>query len=404
MREDLAISVSGLGKSYKIFHRDAHATTAAEAVMRKLRHPTKRQRHDTVRALEDVNFDVPWGEALGILGRNGSGKSTLLKILTRISSPTTGRIEIKGRIGSLLEIGTGFHPELTGRENVYLNGSLLGMRRSAIRSRFDEIVAFADVERFLDTQVKRYSSGMYVRLAFAVAAHLDADILAVDEVLAVGDLAFQAKCIQKMREVSTQGRCVLYVSHQLQTVSALCSSAIYLDRGHLSYAGEVEEALARYRQSFQSGSEQALAEASRRGGSGEVRFDSVWVDEEALIPADPKEIHFKIRGNGASSGSCFVRAEIRNDQGILVCQCDSRLVGATWDCAQGGEGTLTIRGPWLVPGLYSVDFLLYKTELLDAWSPACSFHVVADLPYDGYADTSAYEYGTALAEFEYKIQ
>ncbi len=404
MRDDLAISVSHLGKSYKIFHTDAHATTAAEAVMRKLRHPTARQSHELVQALDDVSFDVPWGEALGILGRNGSGKSTLLKLLTRVSSPTAGRIDIKGRIGSLLEIGTGFHPELTGRENVYLNGSLLGMRRAAIRKHFDEIIAFADVERFLDTQVKRYSSGMYVRLAFAVAAHLDADILAVDEVLAVGDLAFQAKCIQKMREVSTQGRCVLYVSHQLQTVSALCSSAIYLDRGHLSYTGEVEEALTRYRQSFQSGSEQALAEASRRGGTGEVRFDSVWVDDEALNPAAPKQIHFRIRGNDAASGSCYIRAEVRNDEGVLICQCDSRLVGAIWECAQGGEGTLTIRGPWFVPGLYSVDVLLFKSELLDAWTSACSFHVVTDLPYEGYADSAAYEYGAALAEFEYKVQ
>ncbi len=403
MDDSLAISVSGLSKTYRIVHRDQKATTAAEAIVRRLRHPARRPDHELVRALDDVNFEVPWGEALGILGRNGSGKSTLLKVLTRISAPTTGRIEMRGRVGSLLEIGTGFHPELTGRENIYLNGSLLGMRRSAIRARFDDIVAFAGVERFLDTQVKRYSSGMYVRLAFAVAAHLDADILAVDEVLAVGDLAFQAKCIEKMREVSTQGSCVLYVSHQLQTVSSLCTSALYLDRGRLSYAGEVEEALEHYRRSFQTGSEQAVAESSRRRGNGKLRFESARSEAEAFQPAETKVLRFRIRGNTSAQGQCYVRAEIRNDQGIIVSQCDSRLVGVTWVCAEGGEGTLAIRGPWMVPGLYSVDLLLFDTELLDAWTPACSFHVLAELPYTGYADSSAFEHGTTLAEFDFKL-
>ena len=187
-----------------------------------------------------MTFDVSWGEVVGIIGRNGAGKSTLLKIINRITAPTAGRIELGGRVGSLLEVGTGFHPELTGRENVYLNGTLLGMRRKEIKERFDAIVDFAGTEKFLDTQVKRYSTGMYIRLAFAVAAHLDSEILVVDEVLAVGDSDFQAKCLRKMREVARDGRTVLLVSHQLQTVSDLCSSALYFESGRLVLHGTVE--------------------------------------------------------------------------------------------------------------------------------------------------------------------
>ena len=198
-------------------------------------------------ALKDVNFEVKRGEVVGIIGRNGAGKSTLLKILSRITEPSDGRVEIKGRVASLLEVGTGFHPELTGRENIYLNGAILGMTRAEIRRKFDEIVAFAEVERFLDTPVKRYSSGMYVRLAFAVAAHLEPEILIVDEVLAVGDAEFQKKCLGKMKKAAAgQGRTVLFVSHSMSAVSALCHRGIVLHRGRLLFDGLVEDALARY--------------------------------------------------------------------------------------------------------------------------------------------------------------
>src|SRR6187401_430063 len=189
-------------------------------------------------ALKDVSFDIRRGEVAGIIGRNGAGKSTLLKILSRITEPTKGRIEIDGRVASLLEVGTGFHPELTGRENIFLNGAILGMTRAEIRTKFDEIVAFAEVEKFLDTPVKRYSSGMYVRLAFAVAAHLEPEILVVDEVLAVGDAEFQKKCLDKMDDVSRGGRTILFVSHNMQAITRLCSRCILLDKGRVLMDGE----------------------------------------------------------------------------------------------------------------------------------------------------------------------
>ncbi len=196
--------------------------------------------------MKDVSFEVHKGEVVGIIGRNGAGKSTLLKILSRITEPTTGRAVIHGRVGSLLEVGTGFHPELTGRENIYLNGAILGMRRAEIDRRFDEIVAFSEIERFLDTPVKRYSSGMYVRLAFAVAAHLEPEVLIVDEVLAVGDAAFQKKCLGKMGDVAGEGRTVIFVSHNMAAIARLCRRALLLEDGAVRYEGYSEEATAQY--------------------------------------------------------------------------------------------------------------------------------------------------------------
>ena len=201
---------------------------------------------DYVWALRDINFNVKKGEVLGIIGKNGAGKSTLLKILSKITQPTTGSIKIKGRVASLLEVGTGFHPELSGRENVFQNGAIMGMTKSEIRSKFDEIVAFSGVERYIDTPVKRYSSGMYVRLAFAVAAHLEPEILIIDEVLAVGDAEFQKKCLGKMKDVSSQGRTVLFVSHNLQAVSNLCTTGLFLEHGNTAYLGGIEECIKKY--------------------------------------------------------------------------------------------------------------------------------------------------------------
>ena len=203
-------------------------------------------------ALKDVSFEVKQGERVGIIGRNGAGKSTLLKILSRIVTPTKGRITIEGRLASLLEVGTGFHPELTGRENIFLNGSILGMSKAEIRKKFDEIVAFAEVENFLDTPVKRYSSGMYVRLAFAVAAHLEPEILVVDEVLAVGDAQFQRKCLGKMNDVSKEGRTILFVSHNMEAVQKLCTKGILLDKGTLITEGSIDSVVKKYAEVFSS--------------------------------------------------------------------------------------------------------------------------------------------------------
>ncbi len=246
---ELAVSIRELGKNYRIVHKSREHVTLVEALLHRVCHPFEREESETFWALRDVNFDVKRGEVVGIVGRNGAGKSTLLKILSRITEPTTGVVDLYGRTGSLLEVGTGFHKELTGRENIYLNGSILGMKRREIERHFDAIVDFSGVEKFLDTPVKRYSSGMYVRLAFAVAAHLEPEILIVDEVLAVGDMAFQKKCLGKMQDVAGEGRTVLFISHNMPTVVRLCSRALLLEEGRLILDATPQEVVDRYAQS-----------------------------------------------------------------------------------------------------------------------------------------------------------
>jgi lipopolysaccharide transport system ATP-binding protein len=253
------ITVENLGKYYKLGRSPEQYQSLRDTLTRQVRRMrrglvNKRRSNasldDGFWALNDVSFAVNQGDRLGIIGRNGAGKSTLLKILSRITEPTTGRIGIRGRVASLLEVGTGFHPELSGRENIFLNGAILGMGKAEIRRKFDEIVAFSEIEKFLDTPVKRYSSGMYVRLAFAVAAHLEPEILVVDEVLAVGDMAFQKKCLGKMEEVGKSGRTVLFVSHHLATVERLCTRSLLLNQGQLMFYGSTHEGLKQYVDSF----------------------------------------------------------------------------------------------------------------------------------------------------------
>ena len=249
--DEVVIRVEHLAKRYQLGER-AKYRTIRDALSNLFARPAKtsasgaKATSNEFWALNDVSFDVHQGEVLGIIGRNGAGKSTLLKILSRITEPTRGKIEITGRVGSLLEVGTGFHAELTGRENIYLNGAILGMSQREIARKFDEIIAFSETEKFLDTPVKYYSSGMYMRLAFAVAANLEPDILIVDEVLAVGDAQFQNKCLGKMREISRGGRTVLFVSHNLGAIRQLCSSALYLERGRVAFAGSTADALRVY--------------------------------------------------------------------------------------------------------------------------------------------------------------
>ena len=250
--DNIAIRVRGLGKKYTIGGPQEKYLTLRDAIVNSVKAPFKRFHHtppsDEFLALKDVSFDVEQGEVIGIIGRNGSGKSTLLKILSRITAPTEGTVELHGRVGSLLEVGTGFHPEMTGRENIFLNGSILGMKKIEIEQKFDEIVRFAEIEKFLDTPVKRYSSGMYVRLAFAVAAHLEPEILVVDEVLAVGDAAFQKKCMGKMGDVAKEGRTVLFVSHNMAAIRRICSRVILVDSGHISKSGNVDTVISHYLQ------------------------------------------------------------------------------------------------------------------------------------------------------------
>lgn len=284
-----AIRVEHLSKRYRLSVRGTDDyRTLRESLVAALKAPWARRRPAaaddpaTLWALNDVSFEIAPGTVVGIIGRNGSGKSTLLKVLSRVTEPTAGRAVIGGRVGSLLEVGTGFHPELSGRENIYLNGAILGMSRREIARKFDEIVAFAEIERFLDTPVKRYSSGMYVRLAFAVAAHLEPEILVVDEVLAVGDQAFQRKCLGKMSEISRSDRTVLFVSHNMAAVQNLCRQVAVLDHGRLTYFGETAAGIKRYvagGEAFRAEKIDLAAHPNRRPGKA-AHYRRLWVRDD----------------------------------------------------------------------------------------------------------------------------
>ena len=326
---DSVIQVEHLGKRYRIRHQQQGGmrykalrdvlTDRTKSVARRLWSLTARNPQSAIRnpqsedfwALKDVSFEVKQGETLGIIGRNGAGKSTLLKILSRITEPTEGRVRMRGRVASLLEVGTGFHPELTGRENIFLNGAILGMHRAEIKQKFDEIVAFAEVEKFLDTPVKRYSSGMYVRLAFAVAAHLEPEILIVDEVLAVGDAEFQKKCLGKMQEVSrNQGRTVLFVSHNLQAVRNLCTRGIVMGAGSKSFDGETGSALEAY---LGQGGDSDIwmyetdCSARRIPASDLAHFEKVWftAKQPRMRFGERFQVQVQLRASEALPDACF---------------------------------------------------------------------------------------------------
>jgi lipopolysaccharide transport system ATP-binding protein len=292
---DAVIRVENLGKRYIIGHQQQERYTAlrdvlanqAKGIAQRFKSKSKTQnlKSEEFWALKDVSFEVKQGDRVGIIGRNGAGKSTLLKILSRITEPTTGRVQIKGRVASLLEVGTGFHPELTGRENIFLNGAILGMGKQEIRRKFDEIVAFAEVERFLDTPVKRYSSGMYVRLAFAVAAHLEPEILVVDEVLAVGDAQFQKKCLGKMEDVAEkEGRTVLFVSHQMAAIENLCSRTVLLKSGQLVFDADTKTTLSHYLQDLETISRNTDIANLRRSGSGTIVLTDFSIEDSSGNP------------------------------------------------------------------------------------------------------------------------
>jgi lipopolysaccharide transport system ATP-binding protein len=291
----VAISADKLSKRYRIGELQAGYGTLREtlvhAAKRAVHAEARRRHHEEIWAVRDVSFDVPQGQVLGVIGRNGAGKSTLLKMLTRITTPTSGRAEIRGRVGSLLEVGTGFHPELTGRENVYLNGAVLGMKRREIQRKFPEIVEFAGVEKFIDTPVKRYSSGMYVRLAFAVAAHLEPEILLVDEVLAVGDAEFQRRCLGRMQDFGASGRTVLFVSHNMQAIARLCQRTLLLDGGRVLRDGPSPEVVAHYLQTGHgTGSYRAWdPETSPSDGVARLRWVRVLQDDELTETVDVRK-------------------------------------------------------------------------------------------------------------------
>jgi lipopolysaccharide transport system ATP-binding protein len=360
---DLAIHVDSLGKRYHLGARQRMHGTLRERLTEAAVRPVQRLRsalrgrsalktEETLWALRDVSFDVPAGEVVGVIGRNGAGKTTLLKILSRITDPTRGRAEIHGRVASLLEVGTGFHPELTGRENVYLNGSILGMSRTEIDRRFDAIVSFAEVERFLDTQVKNYSSGMYLRLAFAVAAHLEPEILLIDEILAVGDASFQRKCLGKMDEVAQHGRTVLFVSHNLAAIARLCHRCILLDGGRIVADGPTASTLRTYGALVDAADDEAAADEAPLA----LRILGVEpATDQGLDAGRPFRVELGL-GVREEVHRLSLRLSLRDaeDRLIVYDRLEGRAVEAL---SRPSRHRISIELPalWLAPGLYSLS-------------------------------------------------
>jgi lipopolysaccharide transport system ATP-binding protein len=383
-----AIRVNEIGKQYRLGDRKERYRTVRDAIAqgasrawRSSRALLSRSRPESRKevfwALRDISFEVGSGEIIGLIGRNGAGKSTLLKILSQITEPSAGSADLYGRVGALLEVGTGFHPELSGRENVFLNGAILGMKRAEIRRQFDAIVAFAEIEPFIDTPAKRYSTGMYMRLAFAVAAHLQPDILLVDEVLAVGDAAFQKKCIGKMGEVAKQGRTVLFVSHNMAAVRTLCSRGIVLNQGQVSFEGDIERAIYHY---FES-----LASPPPASAEGPVALTEVQVDGRpsgSIQWCDPfvASCKFTLR---APLPSFRILCAIQNVNGepLAVAPLDHREFD---HINQEGSHVIQASFPalWLRPGVYSLHFRLQANDLSSGKSTFISDSIMLDVNGD----------------------
>ena len=373
------IRVQELSKLYYLGGPAAPYSTVREAIMdlprRPLRYLRGSEQPEKLWALKDVSFEVQPGDVAGIIGRNGAGKSTLLKILSRITEPTSGRVELYGRVASLLEVGTGFHAELTGRENIFLNGSILGMTRKEIEAKFDEIVAFAEVEKFIDTPVKRYSSGMYVRLAFAVAAHLEPEILIVDEVLAVGDAAFQKKCLGRMRDVAETGRTVLFVSHNMAAVSSLCSKAMVLWEGKVEYPlGSVEEGVQKYLTQVHKITKTKLADRNDRKGNGKVRirdfaaFDRDGNELEYL--ATGQEVDFRLYYSSTENNvqNVVVGIGISSNSGSFVSMLSNQVAGDLFDSiGKDGFFSCKIKKLPLAPGNYTASLIIRSNETILDW-------------------------------------
>lgn len=386
---EIAIKAEGLGKNYKLGLNAAYGSLreavseAGRRTVGRLVGRGEKPEIDVLWALKDVSFEIQQGEAIGLIGHNGAGKSTMLKLLSRIAEPSTGYAEVTGRVGSLLEVGTGFHPELTGRENVFLNGAILGMRRAEIRKRFDEIVEFANMERFLDTPVKRYSSGMQVRLAFAVAAHLEPEILLVDEVLAVGDAAFQRKSLTKMAEVARAGSTVIFVSHNLATIQALCQRAILLERGTVVTDAPVEEAVTGYLRALERAASDDLESRTDRDGRA---WEESKVKRLAVYDGDSDEPDVVVGGRGAKivievtevlpMMECSLT--ILNSLGHPITTLDSELSSPA-DVRDGESGPrieCRVDSLPLIPGRYRIDVLLRgRQEIQDGLQAAAYFDV-----------------------------
>jgi lipopolysaccharide transport system ATP-binding protein len=420
---DVVIRSEGLGKKYLIGHETReHYQTLRDTVARNV-YRLGRTAKDLVRgrpmiagdefeelwALKNVTFEIRRGEVTGVIGPNGAGKSTLLKILSRITEPSAGRVTIEGRVASLLEVGTGFHPELTGRENIFLNGAILGMRKREIKAKFDEIVAFAEVEKFLDTPVKRYSSGMYVRLAFAVAAHLEPEILIVDEVLAVGDAQFQSKCLGKMQDVSQHGRTVLIVSHNMTMIRSLCSRAIVLSAGTIATDGAVDEGIHQYLNNRSAAADNRLEERKDRHGSGKLRFTDAYVIgiggvKNVLYMGETAQIVVAFSTTEIVK-KCDLSIHVENAGADTILRLATRETARPFhDLSVSGAIVCTIPKLQLLPGKYYI--LLAASippafEYLDYVSHAVVFEV---LESDIYGSGRVPEYGTFFTECEWRCE
>ena len=376
MKNEIAINVQNVGKKYLIGERRMATKTirdsvasAASGLFRTLRRSSGEGQQPSGRqefwALRDISFKVSAGEIVGLIGRNGAGKSTLLKTLGRITEPTEGRIDIYGRIGSLLEVGTGFNLELSGRDNTYLSGAILGMRKAEIDRHFDEIIAFAEIDRFIDTPVKHYSSGMYLRLAFAVAAHLQPEILLIDEVLAVGDSAFQKKCLGKMDDVAKQGRTVMFVSHNMSAVQELCQRGILIESGSIAFDGPVTECISQY---FKKTTAAELAPPEIRPGSSPVQISGVKIDQSimpVIAPGDGFDVTANILTRDIRNPSMILIVESMNGQQIVHSRIMTRDMGV--DTLDGNvKVKISLPGLWLAPGLYSVYIKLLTASIHSA--------------------------------------
>ena len=376
MSPDVAVRVEGLGKDYEIGERTRGYGTLRESVSdavasrfrRRRRHERSQERHPLVTALDDLSFTMATGETVGFIGHNGAGKSTLLKILARITEPTRGFAEVRGRVGALLEVGTGFHPELTGRENVYLNGAILGMRRREIDRKFDDIAAFAEIDRFLDTPVKRYSSGMKVRLAFAVASQIEPEVLVVDEVLAVGDVAFQRRCLDRIATLGNEGRTVLFVSHNMAVVQGLCRRGVVLQHGKLLTDGTMDDAIGTYLTTFELAATTPLAERTDRQGIGGVRATTISVrglDGRAPTCGAPATIEVTVE---PFEPVVTCEMTVYDQFGVPLTSFDSSNPGDNDDSnGEPGRFVCRIDEVLLAPGRYRVDLELLDPGRTNIW-------------------------------------
>ncbi len=380
MNKEIAIRVTHLSKKYSIGKKKVNSLRGALAA----NFQSKDSKTDEFWALKDVSFEIKKGDVIGIIGKNGAGKSTLLKILSQITKPTTGRIEINGRVASLLEVGTGFHPELTGRENIYLNGTILGMSRKEVSSKFDDIVDFSGVEKFIDTPVKHYSSGMYVRLAFAVAAHLEPEILIIDEVLAVGDAEFQEKCLGKMKQVSEEGRTVIFVSHDIGAIQRLTNKSILFVNGELISFDETSEIVSLYRKSNFSHSYSYLNENMKNG----ISKVNIITSTGSYIHEFGKELKIEIEANFIEKYKNVALAiQIINEEGKSII--NPLITEEKLDWIENGVGKVICQFnyPRLFLGIYTLNIHLGEKSSnvhIDSIENICSFKVTMDNVYSDY--------------------